>query len=175
METLTNKRPPLVTVIGWIFIIFSILMILGGVMGLTVYSFMLKAGGGNIPPVSEDMPALFKVISIVFQNFGLLVFLQIIFAVFMLIAGIQFLRLQAWAKTALEAISWLGLAFTIGFGILWVDMVSSLPVKEGTTVPRDMIDVFGAAAGITIMIVWAVPIIVIIRLLRGKTVKEAIL
>lgn len=178
METLIKKRPTSVTVIGWIFIVVAVLMILGGAMGLVAFSFIHPSGGSTVPPMPKDVGRTFAVMSIVFQYFGLLASLQIVFAIFILIAGIQFLKLRAWARIALEIVSYLGLIYTVGFGtfwvVSWISVTSRFPVAESTVGPPALFNIFGAVMGIVVIAVCVVPLIVIIKFLRGETIKEAV-
>ncbi|MEK6690913.1 MAG: hypothetical protein AABY78_06400 [Nitrospirota bacterium] len=151
-------------------------MIFGGIVGLIVYNVIEQAGG--VPPVPENAPEPIKIMAVIFQNLDLLSFLQIVLAIFMLIAGIQFLRLRAWARTALEVICWIGLIFSVGFGIFWVaswaSITPDLPVAEGTLRQTKIINIIGMLMGIIVIVVWVVPIIVITKVLRGKTIREAV-
>jgi hypothetical protein len=178
MNAVQKKRPTAVTVIGWMFIASAILMILSGGMGLAAFTFVKQTAGG-VPPLPEDIPGQLRVIEIVFHYFDLIAVVQIAFAIFILIASIQFLRLQRWARTALEVISWLGLVYMVGFGIVWVaswiGITSSIPLTEGTPGPSPMFNVVGVTMGALITACWAVPLVVIIVFLRGKTIRGALL
>ena len=177
MNAVQKKRPTAVTVIGWMFIASAILMILSGGMGLAAFTFVKQTAGG-VPPLPEDIPGQLRVIEIVFQYFEPIAVVQISFAIFILIASIQFLRLQRWARTALEVISWLGLVYMVGFGIVWVaswiGITSSIPLTEGTPGPSPMFNVVGVIMGALITACWAVPLVVIIVFLRGKTIRGAL-
>ena len=177
MNAVQKKRPTAVTVIGWIFIAGAILMILSGGMGFAAFSFMQQLGE-EMPPTFEGAPFQFGVMEVIFQHFGLIAMVQVALAVFILIASIQFLRLRRWARTALEVIAWLGLVYIVGFGIFWVaswlDITSSIPVTEGTSGPSSIFDIVGAIMGSVVALAWAVPLVVIIILLRGKTIRGAL-
>ena len=177
MNAVQKKRPTSITVIAWIFIAGAILMILSGGLGFAAFSFMQQVGE-EMPPIPEEAPFQFGVMKVIFQHFGLIAMGQVAVAIVIIIASIQFLRLRRWARTALEVITWLGLVYIVGFGIFWVaswlDMTSSIPMTEGTPGPPPMFDIFGAIMGSVIALVWAVPLVVIIIFLRGKTIKEAV-
>jgi hypothetical protein len=171
------KKPTSVTVIGWIFIVVSGLMLLSGAMGLVSFSLMKKMSGGEFPPMVEGMPGAFKASAFMFKHFGLIAFLQILFAGFSLFAGIQFLRLRSWARTALEVIAWLGLTYIIGFGIFWiiswVSITSAIPA-EGAAAPPAAFNIIGAIMGAVVIAIFAVPAIVIIIFLRKPEVRRAV-
>ena len=178
MTAVQKKRPTAVMVIGWIFIAGAILMILSGGMGFAAFSFMQQLGE-EMPPTLEGAPFQFSVMEVIFQHFDLIAMVQVAFAIYILIASIQFLKLRRWARTALEVVSWLGLVYIVGFGIFWVaswlDITSSIPVTEGAPGPPPLFGIFGAVMGSIVALVWAVPLVVIIIFLRGKTIKEAVL
>ena len=174
----TPKRPTSVTVIAWIFIVMAGFSIFSGGVGFLVFS-ATKHMGQAIPPIPQEMPGSFKALSVVFQHFGLLALCQIGFSIFLLIAGIQFLKLRSWARTALEVTSWLGLVYTVSFGIfwvyIWIGMTSRLPSGETTPMGSPaMFTRFGAVIGTVVMVTFTVPVVVIIKFLRGATIKTAV-
>ena len=160
METIAKKTPTSVTVIGWIFIFVAVSKILfNGVVLMT--SLTMKQRG--ISPIPEE----------ILSRMHLRALLQTVFAIFVLIASVQFLRLRAWARAALEVVSWLCLVYMICSGIpkifSWISVISGASVVEGVSDP------LLKAVGFTVpMVVQAVCLIVIIKFLRGKTIKEAV-
>jgi hypothetical protein len=178
MNAVQKKRPTSITVIGWMFIASAILMILSGGMGFAAFTFMKQAAGGA-PPLPEDIPGQLGIIEFAFQYFELIAAVQVAFAIFILIASIQFLWLRRWARAALEVVSWLGLAYMVGFGIVWVaswiGITSSIPLTEGTPGPSPMFNILGVVMGSFVTVCLAVPLVVIIVFLRGKTVREALM
>ena len=177
MSAIQKKRPTAITVIGWIYIAVAVLMIFSGGMGFVAFSFMQDIKGER-PPTPEDTPFPFGVMDVVFQHFDLLALAQVALAAFIIIASIQFLRLRRWARTALEVIAWLGLVYIVGFGIFWVtswiSITSGIPATEGASGPPPLFNVFGAVMGSMVMLFWAIPLVVIIAFLRGKTIREAV-
>ena len=178
MNAIQKKRPTSVTVIGWIFIAGAILMIVSGGMGFAAFTFTKQMAGG-VPPMPEEIPGQLRVMETIFQNFELIAIVQVAFALFVLIASIQFLKLRPWARHALEIISWLGLVYLVAFGTLWVvswiGITSHIPVSEGAAGPPPLFNIFGAIMGSMVTVCWAVPLVVIIIVLRGKTVRSAVL
>ena len=106
MKDTIKKRPTSITVIGWLSIVIAGLTIISTIIGLAFFILIQQMGAG-IPPVPEEIPVPFKLSCIIYRNFIPLVVAQIAFATFVLIAGIQFLKLRAWARTALEVVCWL--------------------------------------------------------------------
>lgn len=177
MDEIQKKRPTSITVIGWIFLVSSILMIFSGGLCFIAFSFM-KQIAEEMPPISDELPNQFQILRIIFQNFGIIALLQVALAIFVLMASIHFLQLRKWARTALEIITWLGLVYVVGFGIFWVvswiAITSNIPVTEGASGPPPMFDIIGAIMGSIVAAVWAVPLIVVIYFLRGRTIREAV-
>ncbi len=177
MDDIQKKRPTAITVIGWIFLVSSILMILSGGLGFIAFSFM-KQMAEEMPPISEELPKQFQILRIIFQNFGIIALLQVALAIFVLMTSIYFLQLRKWARAALEIITWLGLFSVVGFGIFWVvswiTITSNIPVSEVPSGPPPMFNIIGAIMGCVVTVVWAVPLIIIIIFLRGKTIKNAV-
>lgn len=175
MEVTAKKRPTSVTVIGWIFIALAGLMILSSIMAFAVFSIM-KHMGVDIPPLPAEAPGFVSIIS---QNPDLFILLQIGFAIFVLITSIQFLRLRSWARTTLEILSWLGFVYLVIFEIYWVS--SWISKTLGASADENTINliivlhrVLGLITNIVYTAAFAIPIIVIIKFLRGKTIKEAV-
>ncbi len=177
MESEAKKRPASVTVIGWIFIAVAILMVFSGAWGFMAFTWM-KQMNEDFPSMQEIPSGFFRVHRAIFQNFGLLASIQMLLGVFVVVAGVQFLKLQRWARTALEVVSWLALVYVVGFGIFfifaWISMTSSTPVAEATAGPPPYFGVFGAVIGIVVTAFYALPVVVIIKFLRGETIKEAV-
>lgn len=177
MDAIQKKRPTAITVIGWIFLVSSILMILSGGLGFIAFSFM-KQMAEEMPPLSEELPHQFRIMGIIFQNFGIIALLQVALAIFVLMTSIHFLQLCKWARNALEIITWLGLFYIVGFGIFWlvswIDITSSFPDSQVPSGPSPMFNIIGAIMGCVVTVVWVVPLIIIIIFLRGKTIKDAV-
>jgi hypothetical protein len=177
MDDIQKKRPTAITVIGWIFLVSSILMILSGGLGFIAFSFM-KQLGEEMPPIYDELPNQYQILRIIFQNFGIAALLQVALAIFVLMASIHFLQLRKWARYALEIITWLGLFYVVAFGIFWlvswITITSSIPVSEAPFGPPPMFNIIGAIMGCVVTVGWVVPLIIIIIFLRGKTIKDAV-
>ena len=110
--------------------------------------------------------------------FDTLAILQILFALFIIIACIQFLELHTWARAALEGICRLGLVFVAGFGIFWIiswmSATSGIAVAESTADPPPIFGLIEIVMGVTIVAIWAVPLVVIIKFLRSIRIREAV-
>jgi hypothetical protein len=148
-------------VIGWIFIASALLVIVLGVKGFTDFTIKKQtAWGWGVAPS------------------GLIDMVRGVIAIFVIIASIQFLMLRRWARTALEVIAWLGLVYVVGFSIfrlimlITTSLISSMWVSEGgASYP---FGIFLAVMISVVAICCAVPLIVIIKLLRGKTIRGVV-
>ena len=161
-------------IIGWIFFAAAILMMLSSIMAFLAFASMSSMGRGahSIP---EDAP---KVFAFIFRYFGIFAAIQLLLAIFILIASIEFLKLRAWARTALEVVSWLGLIYVISFGIFWVfnwvSMTAGTPASgQSGSGPPPVFRMLGMAMGIFVTLFWAAPPVVLIIFLRSAAVRNA--
>ncbi len=159
------KRPTGITITAWLWIV------MGG------FAYMMISKAGPLPPASGDMPADFKTISYLFQYFGVFILLQGVFALIAIWAGVSLLRLKRWARTTIEVLSWIALLYTVGFGIfwvyMWISMTNTMP-QHGGPIDSGPFQWLGAAMGTIITAIFAVPLWIMIRYLRGAEVRTAI-
>ncbi len=131
------------------------------------------------PSLPAEAPWPAQIVPAMFDYLGLLCGLQLLVAIFVLVAAIQFLRLRAWARTALEVVTWLQLIYTVGFGLLWVgawaSIASNLPAGGDLPISAGALTAVGVAMGVGIALVFAVPCAVIIWVLRGEPVRRAMI
>ena len=169
------ERPTGVTITAWLWIVMGGLMILSALMGGFAYTMI--GNMGPLPPPSSDMPAGSAVMGYFFRYFGVLLLLQGIVALIAIWAGASLLRLKQWARTTIEVLSWIGLLYMVGFGIFWVytwvAMTSEVPPHGGQVDPVSF-QLMGAVMGVVITAVFAVPLGIMIRYLRGAEVRTAI-
>jgi hypothetical protein len=175
MELAGAKRPTGITITAWLWIVMGGLMILSALMGGFAYTTIGKMR--PLLPPSTDMPAGSSVMNSIFQYFGLLLLLQGIVAVLAIWAGVSLLRLKQWARTTIEVLSWIALLYTVGFGIFWVytwvAMTSQVPT-HGAPVDPVSFRLMGAVMGVVVTAIFAVPLWIMIRYLRGAEVHMAI-
>jgi hypothetical protein len=173
-----RKRPTAITVIAWVAIVGGVFMLLGGVLGAEMFSFMTAMGGDTFPAVAETASGPLRPMAVVFRHFDHLAPAQAILAGFVIIAGIYFLKLRAWARTFLESICWLGITYGIAFGTYWVfvwdDLSISSPVPDqGPGMPRPF-GLIGAAIGAVVTLFNLAPLAVAVWFLRSKKVRDAV-
>lgn len=164
--------PVAVKVIGCLFIAVAGFKIIGAGMGFLAFSSLAKMANG-IPQMSSGSGAA----SNPFQYFGLWIGVQILIGVFVIVAAIQFLRLRAWARTTLEVVSWIGLAYSIGTSIMAIFSFSNLIGSAADAGFGNAPSALGSMA-VTMtavyMVLFSVPLIVIIWFLRGETIRDAV-
>ncbi len=158
-----EKRPTCVTVIGWAWIVIGGLTSLSAIMALFASLVIGQMSQAHLE-AQESIPGIFRF-------FPLLAIVQIGVAVLWLVAGINFLKLKPWSRSILEASSWLLLLFVIGFGIFWLFGWVSMASGHG---PRGF-DVMGAVMGVVITGIYAVPLGIMVKYLRGHKVRTAMI
>ncbi len=163
------KKPVLVQLIGWAFIVLSVFMILGGLSGLSGSAFLVKMEL-DITAMEKGltgMPVLFHVFLFTLKHSIELSFLFTLFGFFVLIAGIFFLQLKAWARTALEVFSWSAAAVVVCGAVLWVSAWVNTPDSSSASA-----SLLGAMIGVIVLAVYAsVPVTALI-VLRRQSVRE---
>jgi len=108
------------------------------------------------------------------DNFYYFAIVQVLFSAFMLICGIMFIRLYAWVRSALEIMASLGLGYVLSVAVFYIFSWMSLikkPEIAGENTGFVTVMVLGAVAG---MAVWAILLAVIIKHLRGQTIRKAV-
>ena len=156
-----EKRPTCVTVIGGVWIVFGVLMFLSSVMGLLSWNMVGEAAKSE-PNFHQNMPSIMSF-------FPHIVAVQSIVAIFGLISAINFLRLRSWSRAVLEIVTWILLIAIAGFSVYWeVGWVSS-SFSNGP----DGFDILGAVMGLFIFAMFVIPLVIMLRYLRGDKVKNA--
>ena len=154
-----EKRPTFVTVIGWAWIIIGSLMCLSAAMVFFI-PFMV----GDIVQDGSEIPLIFKI-------FPVLALVQISVAVLGIVSGVNFLKLKPWSRNVLEVLTWFLLIFIIGFGIFWVYNWNSVISGDGQ-LGLNLIPLF---MGIGIIGIYGFPLGIMLKYLRGKKVRDAII
>jgi TRAP-type C4-dicarboxylate transport system permease small subunit len=174
MDQMITRRPTGITITAWLWIVMGVLMALSGLMGVFAYSMMQQMGS---PPMPSDAPAGYVPMNKMFQYFGALLVAQTVAAILAVSAGIALLYLKAWARTTLEILSWLAFLYCVGFGIFWVytwiSMTGHAPTGE-TPFDTSTFQIMGAVMGLVVILVFAAPLWIMIRYLRGNEVRTAI-
>ncbi len=96
-----QKRPGVVTVLGWVFIFLAGLMMLSSGMGFMLLNVMQEKSQ-DLLPMGEETGWPFDIARLISKHGYALLCLNLAAAVFVLLASIEFLSLRAWARSALE-------------------------------------------------------------------------
>ncbi len=171
-EQIRKQVPTGIRVTAWMWIISAALVGAGEVLGALVESMVqqLAGPGAGVPPELAGLVASAA-------KFGVEDVLQIAAAVVGLWAGFALLRLEAWARTAIEVLTWLTLAYTLERGIFWTvawkTVSGEVAQDAGIPVDQNVLQSAGTATGIVLTIVFAVPLVLMIRYLRGAEARAA--
>lgn len=156
------NRPTALLVVAWLWIIIGILTIAGGgfvaFQSIVIHNILDELDVKN--PTAERMgvDAPLFIMSIAY----IIVFVSFAVGVFAVISGFFLLKLRNWARLSLEILSWLWLILMIFTLIIWVRNFTFFK-SEGI-----------AFANIIATLIWMIPFIASIILLRRKTVREAV-
>lgn len=162
------------TVIGWLFVVGSVLTALSALMGLAGDRMITE---GALPDVPPEAPPVIRFFVALMPFLGVLALVQLVVAGFVLYTAIAFLRRRAWARTALESMTWTSLvgsvALIAAWVYVWVAMTSGIPARPGALSPASL-TLFGVVAAVFVGAVYVVPLAVIIGFLRGRTIRDAV-
>ncbi len=158
-----EKRPTCVSVIGWVWIVLGALMAFSAAMALLSWN-MIGTHAKADPEFQQNMPSIIK-------YFPYLAAVQLLVAVTGFVSGINFLKLKSWSRMALEILTWLLLLFVVGFGGYTVSQFFSESSSNstfgfGTIEIIFMIAIFG---------MYLIPLTIMVRYLKGKKVKTAMI
>lgn len=171
-----GQRPTAVSVIAWTWIVTGGFAVFSGIMSLLIFAAM-----PTLPsqfPQAPGMPQDFGFMTGMFRYFGWLVLAQLVLAAVAIVAGIQFLRLRLWARTALEILSWISLIYVMGFGLFWLSTWSTMTghfSQQNAPFDIETFRIAGFAVGIFVTLAFAIPLGIMIKYLRGKVIREAML
>ena len=169
----TSRRPSPVTFIGIFWIAIGSLMALSGIGSIVVLQILPPgafegAGGGN-----EEGPNL--VLGFLLRNYHLLVSVQTILGGAIIIVANAFLRRRPWAWRWIRIVSIINLFIAAALGFFWIYSGVYLLV-EPTDAPGDVSQFLGIMmiiGGLTTIAIYGLPIVLILRKLRGPDVRNA--
>ena len=177
------KKPVLVIIIAVVWIYMGINMFSRGIGWLAAHD-AVQSMLNNLEALKsgDDSTNQFAKIPDMFLRHPTLVgIIQMAIGLFFMVSAFYLLRLRAWARTALEIISWFGLTFAVVYGVfiifMWnlcgpifkeLEMSSSEGIPEFSYLYNNMIylSVFSAVA--------LIAVILMIIFLRGKTIRNAV-
>jgi hypothetical protein len=162
-----NKIPKTLLVIGWTFLIISVLLIVSGILCLVVNLMFNRMPPDQRLELFESMAQDDPVSLLVLDYAGMLAFVQSLPAAVVLIISIFFLKLRAWARMGIEIVCWATIAYSIvALIIICTLWLSRIPVLAKYTTGANM--VFSLA----LTIAAAVPLIFIIKYLRRSDIRR---
>ena len=120
--------------------------------------------------------------AVIFQYFGTIALVQLVFAAFVVYTAANFLKFQEWARRGLLILSYLAATYVISFSIFWIYMWISILTGAATNtasaalhqvVPPALFMIVGIIGGICNMVMFLIPTILSIIALKGPTVRDA--
>ncbi len=174
----SSERPALVTLVGWAFVLVSLFMLLTGAMGIGAVLFVESASREGIPESFEGAPGMFFVSLVFIRQFGALAVLQMAVAALVLVCAVKFMRLRAWARSALEAFTWLSLLGMLVIGVLvvhsWMKMTADMSPAMTAPLSAEAFTLVGAVLWAALDFVLAACAVFLLAALRSRTVREAV-
>ncbi|MDX1504013.1 MAG: hypothetical protein R3325_16765 [Thermoanaerobaculia bacterium] len=173
-----RRRPGMVTALGWIWIGLSLFIAAPTAMT----GLMMLATDGEVPrlPVAGTPGGASELgpITWLFDHFGTVLLLQLAVAFLILVAAIGLFRLKAWARTTLEALSWVGLALLLAWNAwflrFWLAMTADLPELASGDLPATLVRAFGVMATLLGVVFYCAILGTLLWMLRHRTVREAV-
>jgi hypothetical protein len=162
------ERPAAVTVIGWVWIVYGILKLVGGVWALAAWRFGGLRDVFAGPGFPTALPT--RILQNAFGHLALGLAAQVVFAGSVVIAAAALLRLRSWARSAIEVLCWFSLCYVVAFTLGWIWLWRRVSVGA----PRpDSFRFIGLTVAIGAAIVLGLAFISMIRALRGDDVRRA--
>lgn len=150
---------------AWLWIATGVLLAFSGAMMVFVYVLM-----GQIPPPTDGMPDGFRALVMVFRHYDAMIVMLLAVAFLAVWAGMALLQLKGWARTMLEALSWLGLAYLLAFCMFWIESWVKLASIGATSQAYHLM---GLAIAVVVTLAFAVPLAIMIRYLRSAEARAA--
>jgi hypothetical protein len=180
MQTITPvSRPISIPVVGWSTIMASAVMIVVDAMSLLSFN-TLNSLNMDASMISQYVPQGMKKVMDLYSYSRIWTWYGILFFGFALIAGIQFVRLRAWGRKALEIVCWVGIFnavadTTLSF-LIWQNMQDTLSmVMRGAGGSHySFINPLGFFAIVLGFFFWIIPSIGLIIYLRKTAIRQAV-
>jgi uncharacterized membrane protein YhaH (DUF805 family) len=155
--SVAEKKYETIRKLGLTFKIIAAFMLLSAMLGLVMYFVKIDLSGNNH---SNDVFEQSVLLAFVFDHFTVLALLQILIAIGIFYSSVQFIKLRLWARNVLEIFTWFFMGFILCFSVFMITFssVSSTLFKSMTAVSMGC---------------WAIPVLLLIWLLRKQEVKDA--
>lgn len=172
MDAPPPERPRAVTIVGWIWLVAAALRFVNGLLGLVVW----KVGGldRGLPFLPERMGGVeVRVVGMeaMMGRATEILVAQVLVSGFVAFAAFELLRLKAWSRTAIDAVSWLGIAGMAGLGVYVYASTARLALESPAEAAT--IRMAGAGAGVFIAVLGAAFFGGTIYFLRRADVRRA--
>lgn len=164
----TTRRPLGLSVVGWMWIITGILL-----------AFFIVAGAVVAPVIRSTVQSIYGPIGKVWQldRYSVWVVVgHLLLAAASILAGAYLLKRRPWARAAVEILTWVTSVYVIGLGyyltVVWLTVVEEF-LDPGTAWLRLLYKAGGGLFCTALTIALLVPLVIMIRYLRGKGVRAA--
>lgn len=170
----SSVRPAGIAAIAWLWIVGGILLLVSALLIWAVLSLF-----GPVPPtaVAPDGNLIdFGLIKSLQSNMGMIVWIQAAIGTLSIYAGVQFLKLRSWARTAIELLTWISLVYTLVNGVYFLYMWDSIAIDLSKQLLLDAneLRILGYAMVVTLTVIFTVPLGFMIKYLRTSAVRQAI-
>ncbi|HCA80274.1 MAG TPA: hypothetical protein DEP53_11140 [Bacteroidetes bacterium] len=172
---------PSIPIIGWSTIIASALMILVNISSLLTTSALDALNMSFDSPVfAQYIPQSMKSMLDLYTYSRWWTWYGVLYFAFVLAAGVQFVRLRAWGRSALEAACWIGLMNALVDTILSYEIWSSMQ-EAYNVVLRSMggvhstyLNPLGFFTIVLGFFLWVIPAVALIVYLRRPVIRQTI-
>jgi hypothetical protein len=152
MEPAT-RRPTVVTVIGWLFIVYGTLGILGGLVAIGMLFLAKVAAGlpGGMQGQALPLAAMARAPGMVVLG----AFARMVVGAFAIVTAANLLRLRSWSRVALRVFCGLAMPYTLISGIIGIRaMPGAMTQTSGAQIPPGFERGFAAiAVGATVLVI----------------------
>lgn len=105
---------------------------------------------------------------------GFVLALHYVYAIVAIAGGVKLLQRRAWARTALEVLSWVSLVLVAVLAVTWIVMWNSITMKMlGANANTAIVWAIGLGVDIVLTAICAVPLWKMLRFLRSAPVRSA--
>ena len=167
-------RPAGIAAIAWLWIAGGILLLISGLLTWAVLTLFGSALPALIAP--GGVPAGIELMNALLSHVGVLVWGQVAMGALSIYAGAQFLKMRAWARTAVEVLTWISLAYVLVNGAYFLYMWESIAtdLSKQLLMDANALRITGYVTVVTLTVIFAVPLGFMINYLRAPVVRQAI-
>ena len=175
MEQRKNPRPALLTVIGWCFIALACVAIVSGIFSLLSFAWMNRAIK-NTPELLNELPQQYQIIYSFIKLIYIVIVFQVLLSIFILLIGVEFLKMRAWARTGLEFINWFAILISTELGffsiVIWILGKAGVLMKLTAVAPPHLFDLTTPVFVILSWVLAVIPLYLVNRVIRRKEIRE---